>query len=37
MIEVAIASVEAIFDWREYLEETFPEKYPKGYFAKTEE
>ena len=37
MIEVAIASVEAIFDWREYLEETFPEKYPKGYFTKTEE
>ena len=37
MIEVAIASVEAIFDWKEYLEETFPEKYPKGYFAKTEE
>lgn len=37
MIEVAIASVEAIFDWREYLEETFPEKYPKGCFAKTEE
>ena len=36
MIEVAIASVEAIFDWREYLEETFPEKYPKGYFAKAE-
>ncbi|MBP3926996.1 MAG: DUF1385 domain-containing protein, partial [Clostridium sp.] len=34
MIEVAIASVEAIFDWREYLEETFPEKYPKGYFEK---
>ena len=37
MIEVAIASVEAIFDWREYLEETFPEKYPKGYFANAEE
>lgn len=36
MIEVAIASVEAIFDWREYLEETFPEKYPKGYFEKAE-
>lgn len=36
MIEVAIASVEAIFDWREYLEEAFPEKYPKGYFEKTE-
>ena len=37
MIEVAIASVEAIFDWREYLEETFPEKYPKGYFEKAED
>lgn len=37
MIEVAIASVEAIFDWREYLEETFPEKYPKGYFENAEE
>ena len=37
MIEVAIASVEAIFDWRAYLEETFPEKYPKGYFEKAEE
>lgn len=36
MIEVAIASVEAIFDWRKYLEETFPEKYPKGYFEKAE-
>lgn len=36
MIEVAIASVEAIFDWRGYLEEAFPEKYPKGYFEKTE-
>ena len=36
MIEVAIASVEAIFDWRAYLEETFPEKYPKGYFADAE-
>ena len=36
MAEVAIAAVEAIFDWREYLEENFPEKYPKGYFAKAE-
>lgn len=36
MIEVAIASVEAIFDWRAYLEEAFPEKYPKGYFEKAE-
>ena len=37
MIEVAIASVEAIFDWKEYLEETFPEMYPKGYFAEAED
>lgn len=37
MIEVAIASVEAIFDWREYLEETFPEKYPKGSLTQTED
>ena len=36
MIEVAIASVEAIFDWREYLEETFPEKYPKGSLTQAE-
>ena len=26
MIEVAIASVEAVFDWKQYLEETFGEK-----------
>ena len=36
MIEVAIASVEAIFDWRGYLEENFPETYPKGYFEEQE-
>ena len=36
MIEVAIASVEAIFDWRGYLEENFPEAYPKGYFGEQE-
>ena len=36
MAEVAIAAVEAIFDWRAYLEENFPEKYPKGYFANAE-
>ena len=36
MIEVAIASVEAIFDWRGYLEENFPEAYPKGYFKEQE-
>lgn len=28
MIEVAIAAVEAVFDWRSYLEENFPEKFP---------
>lgn len=32
MIEVAIAAVEAVFDWKTYLEENFPEQYPKGYF-----
>ncbi|MBQ2425725.1 MAG: DUF1385 domain-containing protein, partial [Lachnospiraceae bacterium] len=36
MAEVAIAAVEAIFDWKGYLEENFPEKYPKGYFANAE-
>lgn len=36
MIEVAIASVEAIFDWRGYLEENFPKAYPKGYFGEQE-
>lgn len=30
MIEVAIAAVEQVFDWKAYLEENFPEKYPKG-------
>ena len=25
MIEVAIAAVEAVFDWKEYLRENFPE------------
>ena len=34
MIEVAIAAVEAVFDWKKYLEENFPEKYPDGYFEK---
>lgn len=28
MIEVAIAAVEAVFDWRSYLVENFPEKFP---------
>lgn len=37
MVEVAIAAVEAIFDWKAYLEENFPEKYPKGYFKKAED
>ena len=37
MIEVAIAAVEQIFDWKAYLEENFPEQYPKGYFAASEE
>ena len=31
-IEVAIAAVEEVFDWKSYLEENFPEKYPAGYF-----
>ena len=30
MIEVGIASVEAVFDWRTYLKETFPDQYPEG-------
>ena len=34
MVEVAIAAVEQVFDWKAYLEENFPEKYPKGYFEK---
>ena len=25
MIEVGIASVEAVFDWKEYLKENFPD------------
>ncbi len=40
MIEVAIAAVESVFDWRKFLEENFPEQYPAGYFeaeAQTEE
>ena len=31
MIEVAIVAVEAVFDWKKYLEENFPELYPAGY------
>lgn len=30
MIEVAIVAVEAVFDWKKYLEENFPEQYPAG-------
>ena len=30
MIEVGIASVEAGFDWKTYLKETFPDQYPEG-------
>ena len=30
MAEVAIAAVEAVFDWRAYLEENFPEKTGNG-------
>ena len=36
MIEVAIAAVEQVFDWKTYLEENFPETYPKGYFKAQE-
>lgn len=36
MIEVAIVAVEQVFDWKKYLEENFPETYPKGYFEKAE-
>ncbi len=31
MIQVAIAAVEAVFDWKAYLRETFPEKYPANW------
>ena len=34
MIEVAIVAVEAVFDWKKYLEENFPEQYPAGYFER---
>lgn len=34
MIEVAIVAVEAVFDWKKYLEENFPELYPAGYFER---
>ena len=34
MAEVAIKAVEAVFDWKKYLEENFPEQYPAGYFER---
>ena len=34
MIEVAIVAVEAVFDWKKYLKENFPEQYPAGYFER---
>ena len=37
MIEVAIAAVEAVFDWKKYLEENFPELYPAGYFEREDQ
>ena len=37
MIEVAIVAVEAVFDWKKYLEENFPELYPAGYFEKEDQ
>ena len=37
MIEVAIAAVEAVFDWKKYLEENFPEQYPAGYFEREDQ
>lgn len=37
MIEVAIAAVEQVFDWKEYLEENFTDQYPKGYFDREQE
>lgn len=36
MIQVAIAAVEEVFDWKKYLEENFPETYPAGYFEDQE-
>ena len=36
MIQVAIAAVEEVFDWKKYLEENFPETYPAGYFEEQE-
>ena len=37
MIEVAIVAVEAVFDWKKYLEENFPELYPAGYFEREDQ
>ena len=36
MIQVAIAAVEEVFDWKKYLQENFPETYPAGYFEEQE-
>ena len=36
MIQVAIAAVEEVFDWKKYLEENVPETYPAGYFEDQE-
>ncbi len=37
MAEVAIQAVEAVFDWRAYLQENFPESYPAGCFGEEAE
>ena len=37
MIEVAIAAVEQVFDWKKYLEDNFTDQYPKGYFDREQE
>lgn len=36
MIEVAIAAVDASFDWRKFLMTSFPERYPEDNFPKYE-
>ena len=37
MIEVAIVAVEAVFEWKKYLEENFPVQYPAGYFEREDQ
>ncbi|MGI6107724.1 MAG: DUF1385 domain-containing protein [Lachnospiraceae bacterium] len=37
MAEVAIRAVEEVFDWKKYLRENFPEKYPADYGLTGEE